>query len=108
MSKNRMIPYDDLAFESAGDFKWHIANNCEFEFVWKKKCYSVTHPKGQICLGEGYYEKDGKCYFVLSHEPYDPGIALLTHDPDDILDAMVGSDRLGDVVTQIGIIDRTT
>lgn len=52
MSKNRMIPYDDLAFESVGDFKWHIANGCEVEFVWKGKCYSVTHPKGQICLGK--------------------------------------------------------
>ena len=100
--------FDELAFESIGDFKWHIAHGCEIEFIWHGKSYSITHPNGLICIGEGYYYKDGNAFNLLSNEPYDPNEILASANPDDILDFFIDGQKLRDIVTQIGIVDRTT
>ena len=100
--------FDDLAFESLADFKWHVVHGCEVMFLWKEKCYSITHPEGLICVGEGYYSKDGKTYNLLSHTEYDPDDCFLGDNIDDAMNYVIDGDRLGDIATKIGIVDRTT
>ena len=102
-----IIAFDELAFESEGDFKWYLSRGCEIEFIWKGKYYSITHPDGLILISEGYYIKDGVAYNALSHEKYDISNQLESNDINEILNYMIDGDRLGDIVTKIGIVDRT-
>ncbi|MBR5452197.1 MAG: DUF4417 domain-containing protein [Clostridia bacterium] len=99
--------FDELKFESLGDFKWYIANGCEVEFIWNDKYYSITHPEGKICIGEGYYLKDGKAYNILSHTEYNPQDNLISEDINVIMDYLVAGKRLGAIATEIGIVYRT-
>lgn len=102
-----IIAFDELAFESQGDFKWYLSRGCEIEFIWKGKYYSITHPDGYISIGEGCYLKDGKAYNVLSHTEYNPKDDFYTKSVDDMMDYTIDGDRLGDIVTKIGIVNRT-
>ena len=101
------VAFEELSFSSVGDLKWHIANGCEVEFAWKGKGYSITHPDGKICIGEGYYLKGQKAYNILSHTEYDVSQSLVSDSVDDIMEYKLGSDKLRDVASQIGIVYRS-
>ena len=99
--------FDELKFESLGDLKWHIVHGCEIEFIWDNKYYSITHPEGKICIGEGYYLKNGKAYNLLSHIEYDTEKSLTSNNIDDIMNFSLGENKLREVATQIGIVYRS-
>ena len=99
--------FDELKFESLGDLKWHIGRGCEIEFIWDNKYYSITHPDGKICIGEGYYFKNGKAYNLLSHSEYDTEKSLTSNTVDDIIDFSLGENKLREVATKIGIVYRS-
>lgn len=107
MQNKDLIAFDDLAFSSAADLKWHIAQGCEIEFIWKGKSYSITHPDGLFDIGEGYYIKEDKAYNVLSHTECNPDNRLRTENIDAVLEYLIDGDRLRDIATKIGIVDRT-
>ena len=94
-------------FVTISDFKWCMKYHGEVEFEWKGKSYSITHPNGRINIGEGYYEKDGKFYNVLSHEECKEIDGLWGDTADEILEYMVGGDRLRDVITKVTVWNRT-
>ncbi len=99
--------YDELKFESLGDLKLHIDRGCEIEFIWDNKYYSITHPDGKTCIGEGYYLKNGKAYNLLSHTEYDTEKSLTSNNIDEIMDFTLGKNKLGEVATKIGIVYRS-
>ena len=102
-------------FESISDFKQCMEWGGEVEFIWKGMQYGVF---GKLCetedgpvrmfIGESYYEKDGKCYNSESHEEVDFDKTDFWCDtPDEILEYIVGGDRLRDVITQVEVLYRT-
>ena len=53
------------------------------------------------------YLKDGVRYNVLDHEKVEDVEGLWGDTADEILEYIVGGDRLRDVITQVKVIDRT-
>ena len=106
MHKN-IVAFDELAFESAAELKWLLSCRCEVEFIWKGKAYSITHPDGHHCISEGHYLKDGKAYNLLSHTEYDISNMLESDDLDEIMNFEIDGDKLRDIATKIGVVDRT-
>ena len=95
-------------FESISDFKQCMEWGGETEFEWKGKSYSITRDEnGKISASEGCYEKEGKYYNVLSNTVFDPNDSLVADTPDEILEYIVGGDRLRDVITQVEVLYRT-
>lgn len=107
MNKSNNNQYDDYQFETISEFKWSIKFGSEVEFEWKGKAYSITHPDGQICISEGCYYKDGKYYNVCSHTEYSPQDEQSYETADELLEFMVGEDRLRDIVTKMKVAART-
>ena len=99
--------YDEKHFESISEFKWCVDFGGEVEFNWKGKCYSITHPEGRINIGEGYDKIDGKYYNALDHEECIDVEGLWGDTAEEILEYVVGGDRLRDVVTRIEVVVRT-
>jgi len=107
MNKSNSNQYDDYQFETISEFKWCIKFGGEVEFEWKGKAYSITHPDGRICISEGCYYKDGKYYNVCSHTEYSPQNEQFYETADELLEFMVGEDRLRDIVTKMKVVSRT-
>lgn len=106
INKN-IVKNEEDQFKTISEFKWCVDCGGEVEFQWKGKSYSITHPDGRINIGEGYYIKDGKNYNVLSNEPCIDIEGMWGDTADDILEYIVGGDRLRDVITQVEVVVRT-
>ncbi len=106
VNKN-IVKNEEDQFKTISEFKWCVDCGGEVEFQWKGKSYSITHPDGRINIGEGYYIKDGKNYNVLSNEPCIDIEGMWGDTADDILEYIVGGDRLRDVITQVEVVVRT-
>ncbi len=105
--RRNIVAFDELAFESAAELKWLLSCRCEVEFIWKGKAYSITHFGGHHCICEGHYLKDGKAYNLFSHSEYDISNAFESDDLDEIMNFEIEGDKLRDIATKIGIVDRT-
>ncbi|MGI5896578.1 MAG: DUF4417 domain-containing protein [Oscillospiraceae bacterium] len=83
--------YEQNRFVTISDFencmKWHG----EVEFMWNGIVYNVTHRKDKIAISVSYRQETEKLYDTVN----------------EVLDYMVGKDRLRDVITQVTVIDRT-
>ena len=78
-------------FVTIADFKTCMRWHGETEFMWKGITYSVTHYNGNISISHSRRqdtEMQGKT-------------------ADEILDYIVGEDRLRDVITQVTVLYRT-
>lgn len=106
VNKN-IVKNEEDQFKTISEFKWCVDCGGEVEFQWKGKSYSITHPDGRVNIGEGYYIKDGKNYNVLSNEPCIDIEGMWGDTADDILEYIVGGDRLRDVITQVEVVVRT-
>ena len=99
---------DELRFENIRDFKWCMKCGGEVEFIWKGKSYSITHAKGTINIGEGYYiDQNGIARNVESHEPCKEIEGLDAETADGILEYVIDGDKLRDIITQIEVVSRT-
>lgn len=79
-------------FTTISDFKTCMRWHGEVEFAWNGDIYSITHcGNGQIGISMAYREDTEK----------------LCDTSDEVLEYMVGSDRLRDVITQVTVLDRT-
>ncbi|MDY3080360.1 MAG: hypothetical protein SOR56_09210 [Oscillospiraceae bacterium] len=79
-------------FTTISDFKTCMRRHGEVEFSWNGNLYSITHRgNGQISISAAYREETEK----------------LCNTSDEVLEYMVGSDRLRDVITQVTVLDRT-
>ncbi len=102
-----------LDFESIAEFKDCMIRGGEVQFIWKGKAYGAfgglqktPNSPIQMYVGEGYYEKDGKYYNALSHEEYNLDDAFWADTADELLEYMMGEDRLRDVITKVHVFDR--
>lgn len=79
-------------FTTISDFKTCMRRHGEVEFSWNGNLYSITHRgNGQISISAAYREETEK----------------LCNTSDEVLEYMVGSDRLRDVITQVTVLGRT-
>ncbi|MEG1577445.1 MAG: hypothetical protein RR336_01625, partial [Oscillospiraceae bacterium] len=77
-------------FKTISDFEECIIRGGEPIFVWNGVRYGVCfHDKG-YCIAYVDGENERIC-----------------NTPDDVLEYMVGNDRLRDVITQVTVIERT-
>lgn len=106
-TNKNMNSFEDDRFETISEFKWCVNDGGEVEFEWKGKSYSITHPEGRIFISEGCYQNNGKYYNALSGEECKDIEGLWGDTADEILEYIVGGDRLRDVITQVRVVDRT-
>ncbi len=79
-------------FTTISDFKTCMRWHGEVEFIWNEILYCITHRRsGKISISVANQEETEK----------------LCDTPDEVLEYMVGSDRLRDVITQVTVLDRT-
>ena len=86
------IPSEQNRFVSISDFKTCMKWHGEVEFMWNENLYSITpRSNGRISISMAYREDTEK----------------LCDTSDEVLEYMVGSDRLRDVITQVTVLDRS-
>ena len=93
--KNTIVPAntpEQNRFTSISDFKDCMRWHGEVEFTWGGNTYDITHLS------------DGKIYISMALRQ-DTEKACDT--ADEVLEYMVGEDRLRDVITQVTVLDRT-
>ncbi len=93
--KNTIVPANtpkQNRFTSISDFKDCMRWHGEVEFTWGGNTYDITHLS------------DGKIYISMALRQ-DTEKACDT--ADEVLEYMVGEDRLRDVITQVTVLDRT-
>ena len=78
-------------FVSISDFKWCMCCGGEVEFVWAGQKYGIAHAKEKIII-------------YLWNQP---NTTRYFDTADDVLEYMVGKDRLRDVITKVTVTDRT-
>ena len=95
MMKNTVspdIPSEQNRFVSISDFKTCMKWHGEVEFMWNENLYSITpRSNGRISISMAYREDTEK----------------LCDTSDEVLEYMVGSDRLRDLITQVTVLDRS-
>lgn len=77
-------------FKTISDFKWCLRRGGEVLFVWKDIKYGVFSSEKGCCIAEADGQNEKWC-----------------NTDDEVLEYIVGSDRLRDVITQVTVIDRT-
>lgn len=85
-------------FETISDFKWCMRQSGEVEFEWKNKFYCV--------FGKLQKTPDADFKMYIS-ESYKPETEKWCNNIDEVLEYMVGEDRLRDIITKITVWDRT-
>ena len=86
---------EENRFKTISEFKDCIIRGCEVSFTWKGINYGI-----------GDTEEGGVIYTIF-YEAYRPETIQYCLTPDDVLNCVVGSDRLRDVITQVTVIDRS-
>lgn len=92
--KNKIVPAntpEQNRFVTISDFKNCMRWHGEVEFIWNGITYNITHRIGEIAISHSRLQETEK----------------LCATADDVLEYMVGSDRLRDVITQVTVLDRT-
>lgn len=90
-SKNINTLDDSLNFDTISDFKDCMIRGGEVEFIWEGKVYNISHYDGKISISEAYKQETEK----------------LCDTDDELLDYIIGSDKLRDIITKVKVIDRT-
>lgn len=98
------LTYDDetLRFKTISEFKYCLSHGAEIVFEWNGIEYGVfSFPLSKRTEHEKYYiAQSGTSEVNRATE-------MRGATPDDILEYMVGEDRLRDVITKVIVIDRT-
>ena len=93
--KNTIVPantHEQNQFTTISDFKTCMRWHGEVEFIWNEIPYCITHRgNGKISISVANQEETEK----------------LCDTSDEVLEYMVGLDRLRDVITQVTVLDRT-
>lgn len=81
---------EDNRFKTISEFKECIIRGGEVIFSWRQVQYGVFKNKLRYCIALADGEQEKWC-----------------DTPDEVLEYMVGEDRLRDVITQVTVLDRT-
>ena len=93
---------EGCSFTSISDFKWCMKCGGEVQFVWNGTtycCFGKLTPKGSSAP-RMLIAQSGSVETNLRTEKW-------CDNSDEILEYMVGNDRLRDVITQVTVIERT-
>ncbi len=82
---------EDNRFNTISEFKECLIRGGEIEFSWNNTNYTVTSYAGKYAISQFYSQETEQRY----------------ETPDEVLEYMVGSDRLRDVIKQVTVLDRT-
>ena len=82
---------EDDRFKTISEFKECMVRGGEVEFLWKGIHYSVTHYSDSISISHSCRQDT----------------EMQRKTADEILEYMVGEDRLRDVITQVTVLLRT-
>lgn len=83
---------DENKFKTISEFKWCINDGGEVTFLWEGKEYGVfKHNNKKFIISEMNNDSSEKAY----------------NTADEVLEYMVGKDRLRDVITKVTVTDRT-
>lgn len=77
-------------FTSISDFKWCLKRGGEILFTWNSTEYGIFGNGTRYCIAKANGQNEKWC-----------------DTTDEVLEYMVGDDRLRDVITQVTVIDRT-
>ena len=92
--KHTIIPANTIEqnrFVTISDFKTCMRWHGETEFIWKGITYSITHYNGNIAISHSCRQDT----------------EMQRKTADEILEYMVGDDKLRDVITQVTVLYRT-
>ncbi|MGN1113387.1 MAG: hypothetical protein ACI4RP_09295, partial [Acutalibacteraceae bacterium] len=78
-------------FKTISEFKFCLLHGGEVQFEWKGKSYTTFPYDGKYMIAEAYKEETTKIY----------------DSPDELLEYIVGGDRLRDVITDVELVERT-
>lgn len=87
---NKFNSTEENRFKTISEFKECIIRGGEPMFTWNGIRYGVCFSDTGYCIA----------YANGDHEK-------LCNTPDEVLEYMVGSDRLRDVITRVTVLDRT-
>ena len=93
---------EGCSFTSISDFKWCMKCGGEVVFKWNGTKY--------CCFGKLKRPKDQTIMMYISKTESEEGwedSEKWCETSDDVLEYMVGFDRLRDVITQVTVIERT-
>ena len=82
---------EDNRFKTISEFKEWMVRGGEVEFMWNGLHYSVTHYNDNISISHSRRQDT----------------EMQRKTADEILEYMVGEDRLRDVITKVSVVDRT-
>lgn len=89
-------------FTSISDFKWCMKCGGEVQFIWKGITYGCF---GKVCRTKG--ELPQMCIAQSGAVEVNARTEKWCANADELLEYMVGEDRLRDVITQVTVIERT-
>lgn len=84
-------PIEENGFVSISDFKNCMKRHGEVEFIWDGITYSITHYNGMIAISHSRRQET----------------EMQRETADEILEYMVGSSRLRDVIKEVTVLYRT-
>lgn len=82
---------DQNRFVTISGFKTCMRWHGEVEFMWENTVYNITHYNGYISISHSRCQETEK----------------LCKSFDEVLEYIVGTDRLRDVITQVTVLDHT-
>jgi hypothetical protein len=82
---------EENRFITISDFKWCMRSGGEVEFLWNDKTYNIVHDPDGIVIYEAHIGET-ECKYQTA---------------DELLEYLVGGNRLRDVITQVEVIYRT-
>ena len=102
--KNTIVPANTLEqdrFTSISDFKWCMDCSGEVQFIWKGITYGAF---GNV----GNENQERKMLIGRSgSKEINRNTDKWCDTADEVLEYMVGEERLRDVITQVTVLDRT-
>lgn len=93
MSHLIVVPEESLKFETISEFKQSLNWGAEIIFVWNHITYGVIR-----------YGTNNK---ITIYEADRPETEKMCESPDEVLEYMVGTDCLRDVITKVDVLSRT-
>ena len=89
--KNQYNSIEQNRFQTISEFEECLIRGGEIEFQWNGTNYTVGSYGDKISIAEFNRQDTEK----------------LCDTPDEVLEYMVGDDRLRDVITQVAVLERT-
>lgn len=78
-------------FSTISEFKWCINDGGEVEFIWQGKTYDISRIDNKISICQALKQETEKLYDTT----------------EELLEYLVGDNRLRDIITQVEVLYRT-